>query len=283
MAKQTPQYSELEEDYDQLLGSLTITKGEQLENVASRLKANRARYEDVSALTGVPWEFIAVIHYRESNLNFSRHLHNGDPLTARTKQVPRGRPVSGTPPFTWEESAVDALVQKGLDSNQDWSMPRMCYELERFNGFGYRLYHPSILSPYLWSGTNHYTCGKYVADGKFSKTTKDVQLGTVGLLKMLMVERPAKKNSEIVDSSRKLSLLQRLRNAIMGLAGSVLALDWLQLLGQVKQFTQDHAGLLLVVGAGSVWAIFKLIEGWSIQDYKEGRYTPSGEDKNVSS
>ena len=42
------------------------------------------------------------------------------------------------------------------------------YELERYNGFGYRDRRPQVLSPYLWSFSNHYSRGKYVADGRFS-------------------------------------------------------------------------------------------------------------------
>src|SRR4051812_33071262 len=71
--------------------------------------ANRARYESVQADTGVPWHVIALIHCMEGGQRFDRHLHNGDPLSARTVQVPAGRPKTGTPPFTWEESAQDAL------------------------------------------------------------------------------------------------------------------------------------------------------------------------------
>jgi lysozyme family protein len=41
----------------------------------------------------------------ESNLKFQTHLHNCDPLTRRTRQVPAGRRAVGEPPFDWDVSA----------------------------------------------------------------------------------------------------------------------------------------------------------------------------------
>jgi lysozyme family protein len=146
---------------------------------------NRARYEAVAGPLRIPWFFIGVIHGLEASFNFSKHLHNGDPLTARTVQEPPNRPASGTPPFTWEASATDALQMKHLDSITDWSLPRTLYQLEAYNGFGYRLRHPEVLTPYLWSFSDHYTQGKYVADGTFSATAVSKQCGTAVMLRRL--------------------------------------------------------------------------------------------------
>ncbi len=79
--------------------------------------------------------FIAVIHNMEASQNFNKHLHNGDPLTARTVQVPAGRPKKGTPPFSWEDSAADALAIRGLGAKTDWSLAGMLYQLEGYNGW----------------------------------------------------------------------------------------------------------------------------------------------------
>ena len=86
-------------------------------NVATAISNNMSRYFTVSnalatkfpAGTPIPWYVIGFIHKMESDMNFGTHLHNGDPLTARTVHVPTGRPVNGNPPFTWEDSAADAL------------------------------------------------------------------------------------------------------------------------------------------------------------------------------
>lgn len=274
MARKQPTYESTKSDYTRLLSKFSVTRGTEIKRTAARLLGFASRYKEIEKLTGIPWYFIAVIHYRESNCNFDTHLHNGDPLTKKTTHVPKGRPI-GKPPFTWEVSALDALKMKDLHLNTDWSWERMCYELERYNGFGYRLYHPTVLSPYLWSGTDHYTVGKYVADGTWDEEEKDVQLGCVALLKELRTMSIDK--TEVVDSSRKLTFMKRLRNAIASLVSSVMALDWLGMLNQVKQFATDHTGVILVVGAGTLWGVFKLLEAWQLQDYEDGRYTPSRE------
>jgi lysozyme family protein len=128
--------------------------------------AHKDRYEAAGQPVGVPWWFVAVIHQLEASGNFHAHLHNGDPLAHRTVHVPKGRPP-GNPPFTFEASAKDALTFEGFAHQDDWSISRALYRLEAFNGFGYR--HPGIEipSPYLWSFSQHYSRGKFDADGHF--------------------------------------------------------------------------------------------------------------------
>jgi lysozyme family protein len=154
--------------------------------LARKIRANRARYEAVGGPLGIPWYAVGLIHAMEASLNFGAHLHNGDPLTARTVHVPAGRPKAGKPPFTWEQSATDALVQQGFGAWKDWSVPGILFKLEGYNGFGYRQYHPDVLSPYLWSFSNHYSRGTYVGDGSFSATATSAQCGAAVLLKLLM-------------------------------------------------------------------------------------------------
>lgn len=153
-----------------------------VDGLVDTLLAHRNRYEAVGGELEIPWYFIAAIHNMEGSQDFTTHLHNGDPLTDRTRHVPAGRPPRGTPPFTWEESAEDALRLRRLDRVRDWSLPRLLYELEGYNGWGYRLYHPHVLSPYLWSWSNHYTSGKYIADGRWSDTARSKQCGAAVLL-----------------------------------------------------------------------------------------------------
>ena len=81
--------------------------------LAARISASRPRYEKVGKALGIPWYVVGIIHSLEASGNFTRHLHNGDPLTARTTHVPAGRPKTGKPPFTWEQSAIDALRGPG--------------------------------------------------------------------------------------------------------------------------------------------------------------------------
>lgn len=154
-----------------------------VDDTVAKLMLNKVRYQNV--LPGIPWSFVAVIHNMEASLNFNRHLHNGDPLTGRTIQVPAGRPVKGNPPFTWEESARDILAYKGLGPQTDWSLAGTLYAIEKYNGWGYRLYHQHVLSPYLWGFSQHYTSGKYVADGTWSDVAISKQCGAAVLLRRM--------------------------------------------------------------------------------------------------
>lgn len=144
-----------------------------------------ARYRATSLLLGgrIPPHVIGVIHRLECDCNFNLHLHNGDSLKARTKRVPAGRPRTGNPPFTWEESARDALTYLGFDTNRDWSVSGTSYMFESYNGFGYRNYHPNVISPYMYGKTNHHTKGKYTADGKFDPNAITKDFGVMALLK----------------------------------------------------------------------------------------------------
>jgi lysozyme family protein len=180
----------LRAEYQRLFDTCSIgaSRASAVETLVSRIVAHRARYDRVATLLGVPWHLIGVIHAMESSLNFRTHLHNGDPLTARTRQAPAGRPLSGNPPFTWEESAIDALQLERLHQWTDWSAPGTLYKLEKYNGFGYRRLYPHVLTPYLWSFSNHYTRGKFVADGRFSDTAVSQQCGAAVLLRR-MAER----------------------------------------------------------------------------------------------
>lgn len=158
-----------------------FTRSTAIERQAAQIRANRARYEAVSVKTGVPWDVLAVIHYREASCSFAGVLHNGERIIGtgrKTKLVPKGR----GPFSTWEDAAVDALMNCApyAGKNKDWSLANTLDMLERYNGLGYR--KKGIPSPYLWAGTDQYTSGKYVADGKFDRNFVDQQLGTAAIL-----------------------------------------------------------------------------------------------------
>ena len=159
-----------------------------IESDARRVIASRARLMVVERLTGVPWFVAALLDLREENLRMSGHLHNGDGLKARTVHAPRNRPVKGNPPFTFEESAVDALTYDGLAANHVWDVAGIAYFIERYNGFGYRDHGRA--SSYLWAGCQHYVTGKYVADGKYDPRAVDKQNGCMVVLRAAMAIDP---------------------------------------------------------------------------------------------
>lgn len=185
MQRQQMKFEALSREYATLWDSMEIVRLEaSIRKTAERIVAARDRYEAVQAITNVPWFVVGIIHAMETGLRFDRHLHNGDPLTKRTRLVPAGRPL-GNGPFTFEQSCQDALCMKAYDKLPDWTIERICWALENYNGWGYRRYHKDTLSPYLWSGSNHYSRGKYVADGKWSKTAVSSQSGAMPLLKVI--------------------------------------------------------------------------------------------------
>lgn len=188
--------SELKPQYQTLWNQCEI-KPEKLnvvQEIAAKILSNQTRYEAVQQKINVPWYFIAVIHNMEASLNFTKHLHNGDSLKKRTVNIPAGKPkadpIQGWQVgYTWEESAIDALKSKEFDQVKDWSLAAQLWQLERYNGFGYRQYHADVLTPYLWSGTNLYTKGKYTADGKWDGNAVSEQIGVAALLKILIKEQ----------------------------------------------------------------------------------------------
>lgn len=187
-----PTLSALRGEYEDLFASAQIARDRAtgVALVVHKIMRGRERYEAVAAATGVPWAVIGVIHAREADCDFRCHLHNGDPLTARTHHVPAGRPANGEPPFTWEESAADALAYDKITSlGPDWGVAAALYAAERINGFGYRQ-KIGIRSPYLWAGTTHQQRGKYVADGRYDYQHMDTQPGVAALLLAILADVP---------------------------------------------------------------------------------------------
>ena len=145
----------------------------------------RARYEAVANEVCVPWYFIGIVHALEASLNFEGHLHNGDPLSDQTVQVPAGRPPQWGPPSDWESSAKDAMQYEGFTNQTDWSLAHTLFRYEAYNGFRSRELH-DINTPYLWSFSNHYDSGKFVADGVWSDDAVSKQCGAGVLLREMV-------------------------------------------------------------------------------------------------
>jgi len=159
-----------------------------LDKAIAIYKDNASRYEKIEGMRkgGVPAQVISVLHMRESTWNFNCHLHEGSSLRHRTRDVPKGRPRKGSPPFTFEESAEDALyVLKDLE-HVNWTDVHSVFKaIERFNGTGYLRYHKDVPSPYLYAGTYYYVRGKYTTDHGFSRNAVDKQLGCMAVLKRM--------------------------------------------------------------------------------------------------
>ncbi|PUA39393.1 hypothetical protein C8Z91_08160 [Paenibacillus elgii] len=158
--------------------------GKELQKFTEIYKKNLDVYERISKKTGIPPQLIAALHYRESSCDFTTYLHNGQKLGKKTTIVPVG--VFFT---NFEDAAVDALLRKEklrdsyhLSATSNDLVAMMAYA-EVYNGRGYM--NKGRVSPYAYSGTNVYTKGKYVSDGKFDPNVVDRQPGVYILLKAI--------------------------------------------------------------------------------------------------
>ena len=176
----------LRQEYQQRFDAAKVfpARQEVVAQSVRKILGNRARYERITKSMTMPWYFLAIIHGMEADFSFNAHLHNGDPLTGRTVHVPAGRPTQGKAPFSWEESAMDAIAINRYDKWNDWSIAGMLVAWERYNGLGYRQH--GIHSPYVWACTDQYAKGRYVADGRFDANAESRQCGAVAMLKGLI-------------------------------------------------------------------------------------------------
>lgn len=180
-------YESLKSGYERNWANLQIRPARLGETNAAARKAinGKATYQQVERLTGVPWYFVALCHYRESNFDFDTYLGNGESLKRVTCLVPKGR----GPFASFVDGAVDALRIQHFVGTQDWCIARTLYRLECFNGLGYHA--KGVNSPYLYGGSTLYgpteaKAGKFVADHVFDSNHVDTQLGTAVILHAMM-------------------------------------------------------------------------------------------------
>lgn len=158
-----------------------LIKVEELARITNVALTLRPQYETVAKATLIPWSIIAAIHFRECNQKLDTHLHNGDPLSARTIHIPKGRPAIGDPPFAWSFSAIDALHDR--TGRKEWDIVSALDFLERYNGLGYRTI--GIYTPYVWDYTSLYTKGLFRSDGVFDPEMKESRPGCAAMFKVL--------------------------------------------------------------------------------------------------
>jgi lysozyme family protein len=136
--------------------------------------------------SGVPVLWTAPVLERECDGDLARYLGNGDRLDRPTIDVPRGR----GPFANFQLGAADALKYDHVDEVDFWTIERMLYEQELWNGFGYRNKPNPKPSPYLVGGTTLQQFGKYTGDGRWDPHAMDTQLGTIPIAKRMIELRP---------------------------------------------------------------------------------------------
>lgn len=176
----------------------------QFDATAARLCATnaKARYigvsERISAISGlqlVPWWFVAIVSEREYGgpPHWDKQLGQGDPLDQVSRHDPAGRGPflahdTDTTPGNdaWTRGCLDALIDCGPYAAKwtDWSVGGALTLFEEYNGLGYAA--RGVPSAYVWSGTDQYISGKYIADHVYRASAIDVQEGCAGILSRMM-------------------------------------------------------------------------------------------------
>lgn len=143
----------------------------------------------------IPWWFVAIVSEREYGgpPHWNKQLGQGDPLDHVSTHDPEGRgpflahPSDSTPGNdAWTRGCLDALIDCGPYASRwtDWSIGGVLTLLEEYNGLGYA--NMGVPSAYVWSGSDQYVSGKYVADHVYRASAVDVQEGCAPLLARMM-------------------------------------------------------------------------------------------------
>ena len=169
------------------------------DSTAKRLCLPKARYLTISLATGVPWHVIAVIHEREAGgpPHWDKQLGQGDPLDEVSRHDPQGRgpfldhPGDAAGRDAFYRGALDALIDCPPHASRwtDWTVGGTLTLLEEYNGLGYAAM--GVPSAYVWSGTNQYVSGKYIADHVYRASAVDVQEGCAPILARMMALDPS--------------------------------------------------------------------------------------------
>jgi len=165
-----------------------------LEERANVLVKAKPRFQQVYAklekagYTDPQWWFIAVCAEREAYgppRCYTCQLAQGDPLGHKSTHVPIDRgPFLG--PDAFDRGCLDALIDCPPHAAvwHDWTAGGAATIWEEYNGLGYA--GRGVPSAYVWSGSNAYVSGKYVADHLYRANVKDVQEGCMPLVKAMM-------------------------------------------------------------------------------------------------
>ncbi len=240
------------------------------ERACAYILRNRDKYEPVTKATGVPWQLVAALHWREASGSFSGVLHNGDKIIGtgrKTYRVPKGR----GPFSTWTEAAIDAIRIKKSVFPPAWDMEGVAWFAETFNGMGYR--NKGRVSPYLWSGTTLYKGGKYVSDGVYSSSAVDQQLGVMPLYQMLLEKTAPTSVPEIRRQTPSINLIDKVKiglTTVMTTVGGWFTADNLGLAQSIFPALSGVFSLntliALVVFAGGFWIILNLLDKLILAD-----------------
>ena len=176
-----------------------------------RIIKHKERYRHIAAELKIPICLVPLIETKEMGSKvgkFSAYIGNGQPWNKKTTVVPKNKG-----PFkSWEAGVRDAVKQEGLDKVDFWDEPRLLFELESYNGWGY--HYRKKESAYLWSKTlpHGLKTGQFVRDHVYSSTAIPKNIGVWATYHLLCEAdsdfKLAGKSTVPKKEERKTSLLQ---------------------------------------------------------------------------
>jgi lysozyme family protein len=199
-------------------------KGE-ADRISREICHNQGLYYQVMMGTGVPWQWIGAIHHMESFGDFTKSLSENAPISDGS----------------WVRDALEALNAEGYKPGEplDWSdFSRWLLRAEQYDGWRYAVRQPEVPSPYLWSGTDQYTSGFYMASGSWNELAVSTKVGAVAIWASLGMIPPRKAITpsednielEIMQESKAVSAID-LKNVFQwwrGLPHQLEAVKYLQ-------------------------------------------------------
>lgn len=156
-------------DYANKWKHMNITQDTRSFSAAKQIAdlVNMGKYNNISSKTNIPTYVIGILHYREASLNFNKRLQDGNNLD---------------PGMTFDQDAISILL-KIFGTHANWStISNVLKHIESYNGFGYTGDNIKNNSPYVWSGTDLYTSGKFIGDKIYNSSYKDTQIGAAAIM-----------------------------------------------------------------------------------------------------
>jgi lysozyme family protein len=192
-----PTFEAMKSNYISLISQATVLPSREAEvaAVAEYLIRDKAIYLMVEQKTHVPAAVLMALAEREMDGNLHCYLGNGQNLKRRTTIVPIGRgPFMETFPNDFIAGCLDSLALDGLDkvwqdNPEGWSLDRFAFEMESWNGWGYRA--RGIPSPYVFGATTVQRPGKFPRDHVFVATEMDPQIGTLAIVEEIVKQDPS--------------------------------------------------------------------------------------------
>ncbi len=178
---------------EEKVGQIKTTKPEfapAVKKFKEVFQRQKKRYKKIGDICGMPPELIAVIHYRENTSDYLKetfgiYVHNGQKLGRKTTIHPAGLLF-----HDFDKAAEHAFSERKwllkkyyLTADSKDIVAMMCFA-ETYNGLGY--FRGGKISPYLYSGTNVYTSGKYIRDHVYDENAVDKQVGVYLLLNSIL-------------------------------------------------------------------------------------------------